>query len=105
MFCRAKVCVLLMIAGAMTASAASLGVREKSAQFSTGRQMTPSIVRPSEKKAKLGGASQLEKVKVQKIKPIVQSSGKAEVGGFVFSKPADAPASTMNGTPASSEKK
>lgn len=94
-----------MIAGAITAQAASLDVRQKSSLFSTDQTAAPVVIKPVETKARLKTTSRWKRVKVQKINPIAQSPGQVEVSGFVFNKPAEVPSSSVTHMPVSPEKK
>lgn len=105
MFCRAKICVLLMTAGAITASAASLDVKEKNPAFSTDQQSELRIIKPAKAKTKLGTASRWKGVKVQKISPTARSQNGVEVNGFIFSKPADVPRPSTPKVSVAAEKK
>lgn len=105
MFCRAKICLLLVTASAIMASAASLDIRQKNPVFSTDRTATSVVVKPSDTKGKLSTTSRWRRVKVRKITPTVQSPGQVEVNGFVFSKPADVPPPSIAQVPAGPEKK
>jgi hypothetical protein len=105
MFCRAKICGLLVIAGAITASAASLDVRQKSPVFSTEQTTAAVVIKPSDTRARMSTPSRWRRVKVQKIIPAVQSPGRVEVNGFVFNKLADVSPQAITNVSVAPEKK
>jgi hypothetical protein len=99
MFCRAKIGVVLALAGTLSGWAAPLNLEQKNPALLRAGLVSPAVLNPSQTKTKFSTTSRWRKVKVQKIAP----STKAGVNGFVITKAPDAaskPSEVMLGSDA-----
>ena len=89
MFCRAKIGVVLTLAGTLSGWATPLNLEQKNPALLRAGLVSAPVLNPSQTKTKFSTASRWRNVKVQKIAPSTKVAPKVEVNGFVITKASD----------------
>ena len=98
MFCRAKIGVVLALAGTLSGWAAPLNLEQKNPALLRDGLVSPGVLKPSQTNAKFGTASRWHGLKVRKIPSATKLTPKVRIDGFVITKgagPANIPSKAL----------